>query len=124
MNKVSVLFLGAFSMQVAAQKLSPEDDIVKRWVLAERPGAAAAFLDAIILISEDLAPTERIRLLLLDAVTQAQTRRFSTAYRRVHQAQDLVESVREPDAGRIRSSIDLVLHDIRRSEAEETRGNL
>jgi hypothetical protein len=105
-----------------AQRLRPEDDVVRKWLTEDKAPAAAAFLDAVVLISDQLPQEERVRLLLLNAVTQAETKNFQRAYRRVRQAQDLLDSLVSPNASRMRSSVELVLHDIRRAEAKESKG--
>lgn len=124
--KPLLLLILVMSMPAFAQKISVEDDIVRRWLAEDKAPAAAAFLDASILIGESRAPEERIRLYLLSAITHAQTGHFTNSYRRVRQAEDLLEWSRfrdrltynEKARDRIRSSIDLVLHDIRASEGK------
>ncbi|MEO5666871.1 MAG: hypothetical protein ABIR96_02305 [Bdellovibrionota bacterium] len=125
MKLFAVLF-AVLSLSCRAQKLSPEDDIVRRWISEGKAPAAAAFLDAAILISDNRLPEDKIRLFLLNAVAQAESGSFNTAYRRVRQAEDLLEwtgfkdrlTYDEKARNRIRSSIDLVLHDVREAEGK------
>ena len=126
MRRLVIFALGFAPLPICAQRISPEDDIVRRWLAEGKASAAAAFLDATLLISDDRAPEERIRLFLLNAVAQAETGAYTAAYRRVRQAEDLLEWTSFRDRltyddkarDRIRSSIDLTLHDIRRAEGK------
>ena len=124
MKLKAIVALSLASLSLHAQRISPEDDIVRRWLFEGKAPAAAAFLDATLLISDDRAPEEKIRLFLLNAVAHAEMGSYTSAYRRVRQAEDLLEWTSFRDRltyddkarDRIRSSIDLTLHDIRRSE--------
>jgi len=115
-----------FSFSCLAQKLSPEDEIARRWIREGRAGAAAAFLDASVLVSELRSAEERVRLLLLSAVAHGESGTFETAYRRVREAEDLLESPgflsrfghNERARDRVRASLELVLHDIRGAQAQ------
>lgn len=124
MRSVAILVLSFASLGLFAQRISPEDDIVRRWLSEGKAPAAAAFLDATLLISDDRPPEEKIRLFLLNAIAHAEMGSYPSAYRRVRQAEDLLEWTSFRDRltyddkarDRIRSSIDLTLHDIRRAE--------
>jgi hypothetical protein len=125
-----VLTLGGFAATAYGQRISLVDDVARSWIREGRASAAAAFLDAVILISDQQTAQERIRLFLLSAVAHAESRRFGDAYQRVRQAEDLLEwsgfrdhlTYDDKARARIRSSIDLVLHDLRRAEGKIYEG--
>jgi|GEM_PF-3312424 len=124
--KFWLAFLALASSSAYSQKMSVENDIVKRWLAEDKAPAAAAFLDASILVGDSSTPEERIRLYLLSAIAHAQTGHFVNSYRRVRQAEDLLEwssfkdrlTYDSKSRDRIRSSIDLVLHDLRSFEGK------
>ncbi len=101
-----------FSFSAHAQRMSPVDDIVRSWFKEGRPGAAAAFLDATIRISHRESSEEKIRLLLLSAVAHAENKEEVFEWTGFRERLTYDDNAR----ARIRSSIDLVLHDLRRAE--------
>lgn len=124
---ILLALLGTQTQALHAQKLSAEDVVVRNWIIAGKPAAAAAFLDASVLVAEPRDAEERIRLLLLSAVAHAESGDFTSAYQRTRQAEELLEWTSFQDRltyddkarNRIRASVELVLHDIRQAESRD-----